>query len=679
MACSSSSVALKLEELLTCSVCQDSFTNPRILPCHHSFCQDCLERVPQNKKNEVYYLSCPVCRNDAEIPKEGFPSSFFINHLKDMQDNLSIASIDCFDHKKPLDFFCDTCDTLICLTCAESHKDHRYHGIKYRFGKHRAKVEECLRKIEEKEDEIKEKETSLNDREKEIIKRRDEIKKEIRDTVEQVTAALHHSEEALINQADNITDHRVQSLSKQKKSAENILSQLKCQRDFLKEILEEDIRQQVFTLGKFCIKTTENIDEINIDELSPKINADFVLNKEARAPTSTCMNIGKILGSEALKRFKVKIDSDQTQWHSKSNISFQLSMVKARDLSLLNVSASSLQCSLIRNDRPNEIAATVAPNAAHPGVYTIECEIEATDAYKTNGYTIRLQLHGVIFEDTPLIAPINPYLFNVTAVQKVPGFCLPHAIAINGDNASRIAVAEKDGVTILNKEMIKENSFKMEGIKQKNKVRGIAITHNVVLVSGSKGIQKIRMDEGTPKSMPLKIGKPRGIAISPLTGQVYVADSGHHCVQVLKPGLSFSHSFGKEGPENGNFTKPYDVAVDSKGHVYVTDSNSNRIQKFNSDGTFQTQFCNPENFKCPRFIAVDNEGYVYVSQKMSPRLSIFTSDGVFICFFDIEGVNGEDIHFDGYPTGLAFDKEGSLYISDSENVIKCKKKGQIHM
>ncbi|XP_011409678.1 PREDICTED: tripartite motif-containing protein 3-like [Amphimedon queenslandica] len=667
MACSSSSVALKLEELLTCSICRDSFTNPRILPCYHSFCQRCLERVPQNKKNEVYYLSCPVCRNDAEIPKEGFPTSFFINNLKDMQD--SIVLIDCFDHKKPLDLFCDKCNTLICSTCAVSHKGHGYQDINLCYGKHRVKLEECLEKVKAKEDKIKKKEfvKSLNDREKEIIERGAKIKKEIHDTTEKLIANLRCSEEKLIKQADNITYYKVQSLSKQKESAEAILSQLKCQRDLLSEILQEDIHQQVFMLDKFCAETTKYIDEINLDELNPNKNADFVLNKKARAPACTCMSIGEIIEIKALERFKVEIDS--TQWHSKNKISFQLSMVKVKDSSLLNVSESFLQCSLVQNDRPNElIVATVARNAARPGVYTIKCEIKVT-----NAYTVKLQLDDFIFEDTPMIAPINPYLFNVTAVQKIPGFCLPHAIAINDDSANHIAVVEKDGVTILNKEIVKENSFKMEG----GKICGAAITKNFVLVSSIKGIQKIRMDEGTPKVMPLKIRKPHGIAISPATGQVYFADSGHHCVQVLKPDLTFSHSFGKEGPQNGNFTKPYDVAVDSRGYVYVTDSCSNRIQKFNSDGAFQIQFCIPENFKCPRFIAVDNEGYVYVSQKKSSHLSIFTSDGVFICFFDIEGVDGEDIHVCGYPTGLAFDRDGSLYVCDSENVIKCKKKKEI--
>uniref|UniRef100_I1F222 RING-type domain-containing protein n=1 Tax=Amphimedon queenslandica TaxID=400682 RepID=I1F222_AMPQE len=74
----SSGLRLKLEERLTCPVCLDHYTNPKILPCHHSFFQHCLEG---------YYFSCPTCRHCTELPEEGvgaFPVGFHLNDLKEM-------------------------------------------------------------------------------------------------------------------------------------------------------------------------------------------------------------------------------------------------------------------------------------------------------------------------------------------------------------------------------------------------------------------------------------------------------------------------------------------------------------------------------------------------------------------------------------------------------------------
>uniref|UniRef100_A0A1X7SRM8 RING-type domain-containing protein n=1 Tax=Amphimedon queenslandica TaxID=400682 RepID=A0A1X7SRM8_AMPQE len=84
---SSSDLRLKLEERLTCPVCLDHYTNPKTLPCLHLFCQHCLEGLPLDKKNEIYYFSCPTCRHCTELPEEGagaFPVAFHLNDLKEM-------------------------------------------------------------------------------------------------------------------------------------------------------------------------------------------------------------------------------------------------------------------------------------------------------------------------------------------------------------------------------------------------------------------------------------------------------------------------------------------------------------------------------------------------------------------------------------------------------------------
>ena len=62
------------------------------------------------------------------------------------------------------------------------------------------------------------------------------------------------------------------------------------------------------------------------------------------------------------------------------------------------------------------------------------------------------------------------------------------------------------------------------------------------------------------------------IAISPIAGQVYIADTDNHCIQVLNPDLTFSYSFGKKGSANGQFSNPCDIAIDSQGLVYVDDA-----------------------------------------------------------------------------------------------------------
>ncbi|XP_011403912.1 PREDICTED: E3 ubiquitin-protein ligase TRIM71-like [Amphimedon queenslandica] len=172
---------------------------------------------------------------------------------------------------------------------------------------------------------------------------------------------------------------------------------------------------------------------------------------------------------------------------------------------------------------------------------------------------------------------------------------------------------------------------------------------------------------GEEGSGPLQFKDPGFIAISPVTGKVYIADVGNHRIQVLNPDLSFSHSFGSEGSADGQFKYPRDVAFDNQGLVYVADTENHRIQKFSPYGSFVDQFGSKgSELTHPVCITVDTAptGLVYVSEESNHRVSVFTSDGVFITSFGKEGSN---INQFNSPHGLMVDKDGFLYVCDSLN------------
>lgn len=66
-----------LEEDLTCSVCYSLFSDPRVLPCSHTFCKTCLDNLLQMSNNYSIWrplrlpLKCPNCRSVVELPPTG--------------------------------------------------------------------------------------------------------------------------------------------------------------------------------------------------------------------------------------------------------------------------------------------------------------------------------------------------------------------------------------------------------------------------------------------------------------------------------------------------------------------------------------------------------------------------------------------------------------------------------
>ena len=73
-----------LHDEVSCSVCMSTFTEPKQLPCLHSFCLHCLSKL-QRTSGLRAKIACPECREQFRIPGSGNPSklptNFRINSL----------------------------------------------------------------------------------------------------------------------------------------------------------------------------------------------------------------------------------------------------------------------------------------------------------------------------------------------------------------------------------------------------------------------------------------------------------------------------------------------------------------------------------------------------------------------------------------------------------------------
>jgi len=146
---------------------------------------------------------------------------------------------------------------------------------------------------------------------------------------------------------------------------------------------------------------------------------------------------------------------------------------------------------------------------------------------------------------------------------------------------------------------------------------------------------------------------------------LYIADRGNHRIQVFDLSANFDSAFGREGSEDGQFSSPYDVEVDSSDNIYVADYGNNRIQKFDSSGTYVakvgTEGSGDGEFSSPHGVEIDSSGNIYVADYGNHRVQKFDSDGDYLLQWGSEG-SGEGLFKN--PMSVAADNSDYIYISD---------------
>ena len=181
------------------------------------------------------------------------------------------------------------------------------------------------------------------------------------------------------------------------------------------------------------------------------------------------------------------------------------------------------------------------------------------------------------------------------------------------------------------------------------------------------------------KPAPFMSGDPFNrcthVALDPDTGEFYVSDGyGNAKVHKYTPDGKLLFSWGESGTGPGQFNIAHNIATDKDGWVYVADRENQRIQVFDKNGKFETQWKNMAR-PCGLYIDPTGDQTVYVGElgvAIGPN-SQATSLGPRITIMDVAGntlaklgdvPEGEQPGTFIAPHGVCTDSRGDIYVAE---------------
>ncbi len=171
-------------------------------------------------------------------------------------------------------------------------------------------------------------------------------------------------------------------------------------------------------------------------------------------------------------------------------------------------------------------------------------------------------------------------------------------------------------------------------------------------------------------------GRPTHVGVNPANGTLYVADGYANAhVHTYDPDGNYIGTWGESGTDEGQLNIVHNIDIDSNGYVYIGDRENHRVQIFDENGNYETQWVNMSRAAA---VYIDKRGesdIVYVGEyfagigsnaigtDLGPRVSIYQTDGTLLARVGRESYGDESGRFYS-PHGIAVDSKGDVYVAE---------------
>ena len=673
-----------LTKQVTCSICLETFKEPKIISCFHTFCCECLEKHARVSQRHGKFR-CPECQAEIHLPEgnrfEALPTSFFHNSLlnilavRQSGDGTNITCGNCNKASSNV-HYCFDCARFMCPECLNAHEimrdafeGHKVMPVKdFQDQDYEALLKRqpfCTKKYHEREM------TRfyclqcqccvchlciVTDHKSHEVILLDEAADNEKGNI-MADAVMSRTRENDLKETIRQFHHTASELRDNAQLAKRGASQAAEQK--IAEIRERE-RQTIELIETTCVTRLQRINSAQeaVESLMKQNNkvADFAENLVQKSSSWDIMQ-----NKHNLKqRFEELRGIQAAQHHQTSFIKFYPTPAVGFNL----------------GDIATENIADASWSTLEGLDQTFQAGLEAKfilcpktpDGEISNQPDLKQQIEVLIQPDKD-VTQINVYnaedgRFEVKFIPKVPG-AYSIEVKINGDTLANspftVAVKERE-LTVVG-----ELDLNLLEGEQVDNLFGIAVNTkgNIAVIDNGKHCVYIFDKNGQCLRKIGVNGYPSGVTYLNDDEILIVDTKNGRILQINILSGTVVKTLGKVGVGMGEFYFPTDVCLDEEYRIVVTEFSSNRVQVLSREGETISIFGNidPEKLNNPRSCLPYKNNF-FVSDSGNQCIKAFDNSGTFLHKFGKLG--NQDGQFNN-PNGLLIDSSNNLLVCDQNN------------
>ena len=696
-AANSASELENLRDQITCSICFTVFEDPKILPCHHTYCRQCLSDMARSAQRtparaSSVRITCPACRKDVKLPGssvDDLQSSFMINQLKEIVERMERGMIEANDkiptpsapppdHVVPMtssstqcrmhpsqlsDLYCRTCQVLLCRYCITmdtAHQSHDYGLVENVANDLRHTISQNLEPLHHKARELSGVLGEVSNYEGLVEAQGTEICYRVAQWSDHLIRKIQEVAEGARVEIQVITEAKLACLAAQKSQLSGIGEEIDSLIGWVEQsagvVSDEEFLSSRGRLEGDIQRLLRQASALSLHPMEGPGIATHLLDPDSIADTfrKQC-SIVSLSDPAGCKIVEEGVDLEH----------LEVGEVK---IVVLKVAAHLLLGDKVEatfQSKHGSVAVELKPLSA--------CMVEASfqPALHTRGScSLSVKVNGVHISNSPLgvsVAPPPPPLLGriISQIREVP-----RPIGLAFTPAGRLLVASEAGLLVYDGSFVRQSSIKSPpSLAKLWSPWELAVDDDGIIYvtdSKNKALHKFSSDGCYLKSLSAhKVGALffNGVGVRN-KNTLYVCDSAQHRVFVLNTDLELLKTIGSKGCGVGEFDVPDNVAFDDSENAYVTDFNNSRVQVITqygkclaARGTMQGQLVNPNDICIYRDIA-------YVTDYASKCVVMFDIHSRNLKMRFLHQFGREEL---SCPEGVVVDSDGYAYVADSGN------------